>query len=53
MPQRDPELGKEWVQIVHTLSIETAGGGQRMLCCANTAGVFRIIQSIPSSKAEP
>ncbi len=52
MKQRDPELGKGWVQIVHTLSIETAGGVQRMLC-ANTEGIFRIIQSIPSPKAEP
>lgn len=52
MKQRDPELGKGWVQIVHTLSIETAGGLQRMLC-ANTEGIFRIIQSIPSPKAEP
>jgi prophage antirepressor-like protein len=25
MKQRDPELGKGWVQIVHTLSMETAG----------------------------
>jgi DNA-damage-inducible protein D len=52
MKQRDPELGKGWVQIVHTLSIETSGGAQKMLC-ANTEGIFRIIQSIPSPKAEP
>ena len=52
MKQRDPELGKGWVQIVHTLSIGTGGGAQRMLC-ANTEGIFRIIQSIPSPKAEP
>ncbi|RJQ70263.1 MAG: phage antirepressor protein [Desulfobacteraceae bacterium] len=52
MKQRDPELGKGWVQIVHTLSIETPGGVQKMLC-ANTEGIFRIIQSIPSPKAEP
>jgi hypothetical protein len=50
MKQRDPELGKGWVQIVHTLSINTPGGAQRMLC-ANTEGIFRIIQSIPSPKA--
>jgi hypothetical protein len=31
MKRRDPELGKGWVQIVHTLSIETGGGVQRML----------------------
>ena len=52
MKQRDPELGKGWVQIVHTLSIRTVGGAQRMLC-SNTEGLFRIIQSIPSPKAEP
>jgi DNA-damage-inducible protein D len=52
MKQRDPELKKGWVQIVHTLSIETLGGKQK-LNCANTEGIFRIIQSIPSPKAEP
>ncbi|MCX5815778.1 MAG: Bro-N domain-containing protein [Proteobacteria bacterium] len=52
MKQRDPELGKGWVQIVHTLPIETFGGAQNMLC-ANTEGLFRIIQSVPSPKAEP
>ena len=52
MKRRDPELGKGWVQIVHTLSIATVGGAQRMLC-SNTEGLFRIIQSIPSPKAEP
>jgi DNA-damage-inducible protein D len=52
MKQRDPELGKGWVQIVHTLSVPTDGGPQPMLC-ANTEGLFRIIQSIPSLKAEP
>lgn len=50
--QRDPELGKGWVQIVHTLEVATEGGNQRMNC-ANTEGIFRIIQSIPSPKAEP
>ncbi len=52
MKLRDPELNKGWVQIVHTLEVETTGGGQKMLC-ANTEGMFRIIQSIPSPKAEP
>src|SRR5208283_2588817 len=52
MKQRDPELGKGWVQIVHTLSVPTAGGPQK-LNCANTEGLFRLIQSIPSPKAEP
>jgi DNA-damage-inducible protein D len=52
MKQRDEELAKGWVQIVHTLVVATAGGSQKMLC-ANTEGIFRIIQSIPSPKAEP
>jgi DNA-damage-inducible protein D len=52
MKLRDPELQKGWVQIVHTLSIQTSGGPQNLIC-ANTEGIFRIIQSIPSPKAEP
>lgn len=50
--QRDPELGKGWVQIVHTLDVNTKGGKQNMNC-GNLQGIFRIIQSIPSPKAEP
>ncbi|MEO6902694.1 MAG: Bro-N domain-containing protein [Bacteroidia bacterium] len=50
--QRDEELAKGWVQFVPTLSVETAGGKQKM-GCANTKGLLRIIQSIPSPKAEP
>lgn len=52
MKQRDPELGKGWVQIVRTLPIATAGGTQN-LNCANPEGIFGLIQSIPSPKAEP
>ena len=52
MRQRDEELSQGWVQIVHTLPITTQGGKQGMNC-ANTEGIFRIIQSVPSSKAEP
>lgn len=32
MKQRDPELAKGWVQIVHTLPIPTGGGPQPILC---------------------
>ena len=52
MRQRDPELSKGWVQIVHTLDVPTEGGKQKMLC-SNTEGIFRIVQSIPSPKSEP
>lgn len=52
MRRRDSELAKGWRQIATPLSIETAGGKQK-INCANTEGIFRIIQSIPSPKAEP
>ena len=52
MRRRDRELSQGWVQIVHTLNIDTKGGSQKMIC-GNLSGIFRIIQSIPSAKAEP
>ncbi|MBO4741230.1 MAG: Bro-N domain-containing protein [Bacteroidales bacterium] len=52
MKLRDAELAKGWVQFVPTLVVPTAGGKQRM-SCANVKGLLRIIQSIPSPKAEP
>jgi DNA-damage-inducible protein D len=48
--QRDKEL-KGTVQIVPLL-LDTVGGKQKVLC-ANTEGVFRIVMSVPSFKAEP
>ncbi|MDO9576885.1 MAG: Bro-N domain-containing protein [Candidatus Cloacimonadales bacterium] len=52
MRHRDEELAKGWGQFVTPLEIDTKGGIQK-LNCANTEGIFRIIQSIPSPKAEP
>lgn len=52
MRRRDTELSKGWVQIATPLLIRTRGGIQKVNC-ANTEGIFRIIQSIPSPKAEP
>lgn len=52
MKKRDPELAKGWGQFVTPLSVHTAGGKQRVNC-ATLDGIFRIIQSIPSPKAEP
>ena len=49
---RDKELSQGWGQFVTPLRLETEGGIQRGNC-ANTEGLFRIIQSIPSPKAEP
>lgn len=50
--KRDEILSRGWVQIVHTLKMKTKGGMQK-INCADTEGILRIIQSIPSKKAEP
>jgi DNA-damage-inducible protein D len=52
MRRRDEQLSQGWGQIVTPLSVETAGGKQK-LNCANAQGLLRLIQSIPSPKAEP
>jgi prophage antirepressor-like protein len=58
LKQRDEELAKltdkGGVQFVPPLmlEVETSGGKQKMYCW-NTEGIFRLIQSIPSPKAEP
>ena len=52
MRRRDEELSKGWWQIATPLPIQTKGGVQQ-INCSNTEGLFRIIQSIPSPKAEP
>src|SRR3989344_8324175 len=43
------ELSPIWVQ----LKLESADGKMYDTDCANTESMFRIIQSIPSKKAEP
>ena len=52
MRKRDEELSKGWGQFVTPLYMDTAGGKQQ-INCANAKGLLRIIQSIPSPKAEP
>ena len=52
MRKRDPMLAEGWGQIVTPLAVQTAGGKQKTNF-ATMEGVFRIIQSIPSPKAEP
>src|SRR3989344_3907408 len=52
MRRRDEGFAKGWGQIATPLLVETAGGKQQ-LNCVSVKGAFRLIQSIPSSKAEP
>lgn len=53
LKQRLSEEGSEVVTFCHGLKLPAPDGKMRETDCANTEGVFRIIQSIPSSKAEP
>ena len=53
MRQRDPELDSYWGTICTPVALLAPDGKKRATNCANTEGLFRIIQSIPSPKAEP
>jgi hypothetical protein len=53
MRQRDSELNSYWGTICTPLELVAPDGKKRKTNCANTEGIFRIIQSIPSPKAEP
>jgi DNA-damage-inducible protein D len=53
LKQRLNAEGKQPVTFCHGLKLEAPDGKQRETDCANTEGLFRIIQSIPSPKAEP
>lgn len=50
--RRDKGLAEGWGQIATPLRMSTPGGVQS-LNCAPVEGILRVIQSIPSSKAEP
>ena len=53
MRQRDPLLNRNWGTICTLVPMKGADGKQRRTMAATTQGMFRIIQSIPSPKAEP
>lgn len=53
LKQRLKEESSEVVTFCHDLKLVAADGKKYETDCANTEGVFRIIQSIPSPKAEP
>jgi len=53
MKQRDLELKSKWGTICTPVEIIAKDGKKRLINCANKEGLFRIIQSIPSKKAEP
>ena len=53
LKQRLLEEGSEVVTFCHGLKLEASDGKKYETDCATTEGIFRIIQSIPSPKAEP
>ncbi len=53
LSQRLREEGSQAVTKCHQLKLSAPDGKLRLTDCANTKSMFRIIQSIPSKKAEP
>lgn len=53
LKQRLKEEGNETVTNCHQLKMRAADGKMRMTDVADTEQLFRLIQSIPSPKAEP
>ena len=53
MRKRDEELNAYWGTNCPLLEMIAKDGKKRKITSANTEGIFRIIQSIPSPKAEP
>ena len=53
MRKRDAELNSNWGTNCPPLELTANDGKKRKMQCANAETLFRIIQSIPSKKAEP
>jgi len=53
LKQRLLAEGSQVVTFCHGLKLEAPDGKKYVTDCADTEGVFRIVQSIPSPKAEP
>jgi prophage antirepressor-like protein len=53
MKSRDPELGNNWGTICTLVQMNGVDGKKRRCMAADMKGIFRLIQSIPSPKAEP
>ena len=52
MRSRDPELNAKWGTICTPVEMIAADGKTRKITAADTEGIFRLIQSIPSKNAE-
>jgi len=53
MKKRDPQLNSNWGTICPLVEMQASDGKKRKIQASDTKGLLRIIQSIPSAKAEP
>ena len=53
MRHRDPELNNKWGTICTPVQMTASDGKKRKIQAANVEGILRLVQSIPSPKAEP
>jgi len=53
MKKRDPVLNSNWGTICPLVEMQASDGKKRKIQASDTKGLLRIIQSIPSAKAEP
>ena len=53
LKSRDPELSSNWGTICTLVEMTAADGRMRKIQSANIEGLLRLIQSVPSPKAEP
>lgn len=53
LKQRLKEEGSQTVTYCHQLKLKASDGKMRVTDCATTQGILRIVQSVPSPKAEP
>ena len=53
MRARDPELDSKWGTICTPVEMRAFDGKRRKVQAADLQGIFRLIQSVPSKKAEP
>jgi hypothetical protein len=51
--EKDSGLKTRWAEITLTLNFDTGAGGKQNMTFINIEGIFRLIQSVPSKKAEP
>lgn len=51
--KKDPGLNSRYSEITRTLPFSSGAGGVQNTTFINIEGIFRLIQSVPSTKAEP